>query len=138
VIATDWNLPPPRLSTEFSPSQNTTKVSPGRSASGSSGSPVATMNSPLIHPSTRRVRHLPISSGQRRSQGNHFSASETRRSSWPSAEDQPGRFARDFVEVDEVGSGEFGKVIKVRCRGGCEGEMFAVKKSKRFEGTRHR
>jgi len=45
---------------------------------------------------------------------------------------------RDFVEVDEVGSGEFGKVIKVRCKGGREGEMFAVKKSKMFEGMRHR
>jgi hypothetical protein len=28
--------------------------------------------------------------------------------------DQVGRFEQDFVEVDEIGTGEFGKVIKVR------------------------
>jgi mitosis inhibitor protein kinase SWE1 len=51
---------------------------------------------------------------------------------------QSGRFERDFVEDDEVGSGEFGKVMKVRYKSGREGEVFAVKKSKRFEGVRHR
>ncbi len=51
------------------------------------------------------------------------------------AEEQwPGRFGRDFVEDDEVGSGEFGKVMK---ENGREGAVFAVK-SKRFEGVRHR
>ena len=49
-----------------------------------------------------------------------------------------GRFQQDFVEVEEIGSGEFGKVIKVYRKNGREGEMFAVKKSKRFEGIRHR
>ena len=49
-----------------------------------------------------------------------------------------GRFQQDFVEVEEIGSGEFGKVIKVHRKNGREGEMFAVKKSKRFEGVRHR
>jgi mitosis inhibitor protein kinase SWE1 len=38
-----------------------------------------------------------------------------------------------------VGSGQFGSVIKVRHKGGrLDGEVFAVKKSKRFEGVRHR
>jgi mitosis inhibitor protein kinase SWE1 len=55
-----------------------------------------------------------------------------------SAYDQPGRFEREFVAVDEVGSGEFGRVIKVRKKGGHENEVFAVKKSKTFEGGRHR
>jgi len=51
---------------------------------------------------------------------------------------QSGRFEQDFVEDDEVGSGEFGKVMKVRYKSGREGEVFAVKKSKKFEGVRHR
>lgn len=54
------------------------------------------------------------------------------------AEEQPGRFERDFVEIEEVGSGEFGKVIKVQQKGGDEVELYAIKKSKRFEGTKHR
>jgi mitosis inhibitor protein kinase SWE1 len=55
------------------------------------------------------------------------------------AEEQwPGRFERDFVEDDEVGSGEFGRVMKVRYKNGREEEVFAVRKSKRFEDVRHR
>jgi mitosis inhibitor protein kinase SWE1 len=42
------------------------------------------------------------------------------------------------VEVGEVGSGEFGKVIKVRRKDGDNSEVYAIKKSKRFEGVRHR
>jgi mitosis inhibitor protein kinase SWE1 len=38
------------------------------------------------------------------------------------------------VSNDEVGSGEFRKVMKVRYKSGREGEVFAVKKSKRFKG----
>jgi mitosis inhibitor protein kinase SWE1 len=56
---------------------------------------------------------------------------------------QPGRFGREFVEIGELGSGEFGKVMKVRRQNGStmsgtSGEISAVKKSKRFEGVRHR
>lgn len=54
------------------------------------------------------------------------------------AEEQPGRFERDFVEIEEVGSGHFGKVIKVQRKGGGDIELYAIKKSKRFEGTKHR
>jgi hypothetical protein len=44
-----------------------------------------------------------------------------------------GQLDCDFVLVDEVGSGEFGNVmIKVRCKTGCKGEVFAVKKLKRI------
>jgi mitosis inhibitor protein kinase SWE1 len=47
------------------------------------------------------------------------------------------------VEIGELGSGEFGKVMKVRRQSGLSisgtnGEITAVKKSKRFEGVRHR
>ncbi|KAI6169463.1 hypothetical protein EDD17DRAFT_1518938, partial [Pisolithus thermaeus] len=48
------------------------------------------------------------------------------------------RFEWDFVEVDEIGSGEFGKVMKVRAKNGPENQVWAVKKSKPFEGPRHR
>jgi mitosis inhibitor protein kinase SWE1 len=65
-----------------------------------------------------------------------------RSSSIPSPEKQQGRFEREFEEVDEIGSGAFGKVMKVKRKiagsGEAEGEVFAVKKSKRFEGIRHR
>lgn len=49
-----------------------------------------------------------------------------------------GRFEWDFVELDEIGSGEFGKVMKVRAKNGPENQVWAVKKSKPFEGPRHR
>jgi mitosis inhibitor protein kinase SWE1 len=53
---------------------------------------------------------------------------------------QPGKFEREFVEIGELGSGEFGKAMKVRRQGtsGTSGDITAVKKSKRFEGVRHR
>ncbi|KAG1788014.1 uncharacterized protein HD556DRAFT_1405954 [Suillus plorans] len=51
-----------------------------------------------------------------------------------------GRFEKEFVEVEQVGSGEFGKVIKVRAKigRGLEDTVWAVKRSKPFEGPRHR
>ncbi|KAI6045987.1 hypothetical protein EDC04DRAFT_2888163 [Pisolithus marmoratus] len=49
-----------------------------------------------------------------------------------------GRFEWDFTELDEIGSGEFGKVMKVRAKNGPENQVWAVKKSKPFEGPRHR
>lgn len=54
--------------------------------------------------------------------------------------EQPGRFERDFDEVDSIGSGEFGSAIKVRYKHahGQKDRVYAVKKSKRFEGNRHR
>ena len=50
----------------------------------------------------------------------------------------PGRFEADFVTVDSIGTGEFGKALKVRYKRGDESELFAIKKSKRFEGMKHR
>ena len=80
--------------------------------------------------------HLPISSIPRLQAPRP--ASNTRRSSEPFTEEQPSRFAHNFVEVGEVGSGEFGKVIKVRRKDGDDSEVYAIKKSKKFEGIRHR
>ncbi|KAG5652393.1 hypothetical protein H0H81_005150 [Sphagnurus paluster] len=119
----------PRIPSQFSPSKNAFRISPIRSASGSSSSSGATVsNSPSL-PASRR---FPVGHTQRPVPIIH-------RLSQPFAEEhQPGRFERDFLEYDEVGSGEFGKVIKVRCKNGDDGEVYAVKKSKRFEGPRHR
>lgn len=36
-----------------------------------------------------------------------------------------------------MSGGEFDEVIKARYKSGRKGEVFAVKKSKRFEGVRH-
>ncbi|KAI9510110.1 hypothetical protein F5148DRAFT_1282301 [Russula earlei] len=52
-------------------------------------------------------------------------------------------FEREFVEIGELGTGEFGKVMKVRRQhsasiSGTSGNITAVKKSKAFEGVRHR
>ncbi|KAJ3555203.1 hypothetical protein NM688_g2709 [Phlebia brevispora] len=55
----------------------------------------------------------------------------------PSSEERPGKFGRDFIEVDELGQGEFGRVMKVRYKESSQG-IFAVKKCKRFEGVKHR
>ena len=53
-------------------------------------------------------------------------------------EAQPGKFERDFDEIEEIGSGEFGKVMKVKSKNGSSRAVSAVKRSKRFEGAKHR
>ena len=52
-------------------------------------------------------------------------------------EEQTGRFELNFIEIDELGRGEFGRVMKARYKQGSK-EVFAVKKSKRYEGMKHR
>ncbi|KAL0068849.1 mitosis inhibitor protein kinase swe1 [Marasmius tenuissimus] len=115
---------------QFSPSKNRFKPSPARSASGSSSnSSLATLNSP-----TTARRNLPINSNRasgRLSEGGLLPPST-------STFTRQSRFERDFVEVAEIGSGEFGKVIKAKLRGSENNECYAIKKSKRFEGARHR
>lgn len=61
----------------------------------------------------------------------------------------PGKFERDFDILDEhLGSGEFGRVLKVRRKvdddddfGSVsvrEDDLYAIKKSKPIEGVKHR
>ena len=126
-VLLDWNLPPSRIPIHHSPVKSTTTSE--RSVSGSSSSSAATLNSPL-------ARRYQPASGITHARP-HVSLVE--QLELKAAEEQwPGRFGRDFVEDDEVGSGEFGKVMKVRYKNGREGAVFAVKKSKRSEGVRHR
>ncbi|KAK7053428.1 mitosis inhibitor protein kinase swe1 [Paramarasmius palmivorus] len=113
---------------QYSPSKNRLKLSPAsaRSASGSSNSSVTTLNSP-----TTALRTLPISGSR------PYLSGVSRLAPSPKLARQS-RYERDFVEVAEVGSGEFGKVIKVKMRNSDSAECYAIKKSKQFEGTRHR
>ncbi|EAU91472.2 other/WEE protein kinase [Coprinopsis cinerea okayama7 len=121
----DWQLP--KLAANLSPSGTFSKLTE-RSASGSStSSGVASSPTNRKGGSTRGTDVKP----PRVSLVN-------RRLSEPSLTEQSGRFERDFVTVDEVGSGEFGSVIKVRSKGGDENKVYAIKRSKRFEGAKHR
>jgi mitosis inhibitor protein kinase SWE1 len=52
--------------------------------------------------------------------------------------ERPGKFEVDFVTVDNLGTGEFGNALKVRYKHGNAKDVFAIKKSKRFEGVKHR
>lgn len=51
-----------------------------------------------------------------------------------------GRFEREFIEVDKIGAGEFGSVMKVRYKDTeKDGDrVLALKRSKPFEGNRQR
>ncbi|KAF9062440.1 kinase-like domain-containing protein [Rhodocollybia butyracea] len=119
----------PHLPTQSqSTSQTRLKLSPARSASSSSNS--SSVTSPSI------LRKLPIPEGQK--YGAPRFSGRARRLSQPTHQQRPGRFEQQFVEIAEVGSGEFGKVLKVRTKHDISEECFAIKKSKRFEGVKHR
>ncbi|KAJ7188087.1 kinase-like domain-containing protein, partial [Mycena filopes] len=108
----DWHLPKAGAAAlQFSPSNDALNLSPGRSSSASR--------------SPSGARYVPDRPGVVRRLSDR-------------AVERAGYFERAFEEVDELGSGEFGKVIKVRSRSRVDSEEYAVKKSKRFEGVRHR
>ncbi|CAK5281595.1 unnamed protein product [Mycena citricolor] len=113
----DWHLPKPHL---FSPSTNALSLSPGRSVSSSSSSTLGSPTGARQQSRKKRTTLTPLPG--RRLSDQSF--------------ERVGYFEREFEELDELGSGEFGKVIKVRSRTRCA--EYAVKKSKRFEGVRHR
>ncbi|KAH9892904.1 hypothetical protein C8Q73DRAFT_649457 [Cubamyces lactineus] len=125
----EWALPPPRVPTPASPLKHSIDPS-SRSTSGSSSATSTATNSPTVqaaakHPAAPRERRI--------------SQNPPTRLPERSDEEKPGRFEREFVEIDEVGSGEFGRVLKVRYKDSSRGDtVFAVKKSKRFEGVKHR
>ncbi|KAJ7072194.1 kinase-like domain-containing protein [Mycena amicta] len=120
----DWHLPKSHRPIQFSPSNNALNLSPGRSASSSSSASTISIGSPT------GARYMPDSRHPLTPRAN-----SVRRLSDQSVE-RVGYFERAFEEMDELGSGEFGKVIKVRSR--TPHMEYAVKKSKRFEGVRHR
>ncbi|KAF9232741.1 hypothetical protein BU15DRAFT_90586 [Melanogaster broomeanus] len=93
----------------------------------SSNSSVISLNSPTL-----ARRQLTVSTSRRPA------ISPLHQQAKPAANDKLGRFDREFVEVDQIGSGEFGKVLKVRAKKGSHDKLWAVKRSKPFEGPRHR
>ncbi|KAI0633439.1 hypothetical protein C8Q77DRAFT_1058135 [Trametes polyzona] len=157
----EWALPPPRVPTPASPLKHSIGAS-SRSTSGSSTSTAtnsptvnATTKASLAPPRERRIsQHLrtpaaglfaglnaprPHTHAHPARQSHPQPAVHIGRLPAPSGEESPGRFEREFVEIDEVGSGEFGRVLKVRYKEASRGDtVFAVKKSKRFEGVKHR
>ncbi|KAI0371183.1 hypothetical protein BV20DRAFT_1051922 [Pilatotrama ljubarskyi] len=162
----EWALPPPRVPTPASPLKRSIEAS-SRSTSGSSSATSTATNSPTVNIASKNVSTSLIPTRERRTSQNlrtpgpglfagvhvprpHTHAHPARQSHpqsamrpgrlpAPSEEEKPGRFAREFVEIDEVGSGEFGRVLKVRYKDASRGStVFAVKKSKRFEGVKHR
>ena len=168
AVCIEWMLPPPRVPTPASPLKNSIENS-SRSTSGSSSTTSTATNSPTVgavarHPlgpiptRERRVSQnltalrTPASGlfAALHAQRPHTHAHPTRhqqpqsavrngRLPAPSDEERPGRFAQEFLEIDELGSGEFGRAMKVRYKDPARGDdVFAVKKSKRFEGVKHR
>ncbi|KAJ3772916.1 hypothetical protein FB446DRAFT_734882 [Lentinula raphanica] len=115
------------LGDRFRPSGSPTSRSTARSTSSSS-------NGSVTSPSM--LRNISIAESQKL-RPPRFSG-RVRRLSQPAHEQRPGRFEEQFVEIAEVGSGEFGKVLKVGRKDSNSTECFAIKKSKRFEGTKHR
>lgn len=92
----------------------------------------------ISSPTTSRVV-APNSTGLRQPRLSRPSFVSTRRlSDVYTKEEDPGRFEHDFDEIEEIGSGEFGKVMRVRSKNGDDGDVYAIKKSKRFEGAKHR
>lgn len=147
-----WHMPPPKLPSQLSPLKHMVDASGKSSKSGSGCSAPTPLVSPTKQATVReRYQHLGSQTLPRRIAPSQLPvpASSTRppvplfstqrNSHLASDEEYSGRFLREFVEVDELGSGEFGKAMKVRYKDANRGEaVFAVKKSKRFEGVRHR
>lgn len=52
--------------------------------------------------------------------------------------ERPGKFEREFTTLDNLGTGEFGSALKVKSKSGNDDDVYAVKKSKRLEGPKHR
>ncbi|KAF8622772.1 hypothetical protein AX15_006855 [Amanita polypyramis BW_CC] len=118
-----WKVPLPRSAAVH-------RTSPSRSTSNSSSASSLSNLSP-----TKRSRPSYSNSTKRPTPR---TSSLVRRIINSSSEEQTGRFEHDFDEIDELGTGEFGKVIKVRMMNKDDHELYAIKKSKQFEGPKHR
>ncbi|KAF9526670.1 hypothetical protein CPB83DRAFT_857597 [Crepidotus variabilis] len=130
----DWQLPKPRIPLRFSPSSDALRTT-SRSTSGSSSSSI--IYSPTISRTAGGSDANPLATATHARLPRPSLNNARRFSDTYAEEEKPGRFERDFDEIEQVGSGEFGQVLKVRSKNG-DGEVFAVKKSKQFEGAKHR
>jgi mitosis inhibitor protein kinase SWE1 len=128
----EWHLPPPRIP-NLSASKPGRLSSDQRSTSSSSNSTIASPTSPRFIKSGRRPPGP--------------SPLKQRTCVWyaqpvVSGDECPGKFERDFDILDEdLGSGEFGRVLKVRRKDPTnmkDDDEYAIKKSKPIEGLKHR
>lgn len=139
-LADEWHLPPPRIPIQLSASKPGRLSSDQRSTSSSSNSTITSPTSPRF-----------LKSGRRPPGPSPLKQRACIRYAQPvvSGDECPGKFERDFDVLDEdLGSGEFGRVLKVRRKvddhdhsGTTDTEddyLYAVKKSKPIEGVKHR
>ena len=56
----------------------------------------------------------------------------------PSFSEVGGKLEKEFEVLGEIGTGEFGDVMKVRPRVGCVSTEYALKRTRRFEGEKRR
>lgn len=144
MLVGDFKLPPPRIPAQFSPlNKNLRLSSDQRSISSSSTSTTAsTVNSP-----TSPRFYGSAASVKRRNGPSPFKPRFS--NVVASSDERPGKFERDFTVVDDdLGSGDFGTVLKVRrivdddeefiSMTSKDENVFAVKKSKPMEGVKHR
>lgn len=137
----EWRLPPPRV-----PALQLFASKPGQ-LSNDQRSVSSSSNSTITSPTSPR----PFKSGRRPHGSSPLKQRTCIRYAQPvaSGDECPGKFERDFDVLDEdLGSGEFGRVLKVRRKAGDDDDygpgnakdddMYAVKKSKPIEGTKHR
>ena len=148
-LLSDWRLPAPQRSPlsklvtdDFTCSQESTSTTATNSPTVEAAArhlpgrarPDKGLNSDIDTSPQKPIAHTTVS----RPRSTIFAGSALRgRLSIPSGEERPGKFDREFVEIDELGRGEFGRVIKARYKESSD-LVFAVKKSKRFEGIKHR
>jgi len=137
----EWHLPPPRIpNLQLSASKAGRLSSDQRSASSSSNSTITSPTSPRF-----------LKSGRRPIGPSPLKQRTCIRYAQPvvSGDERPGKFERDFDVLDEdLGSGEFGRVLKVRRKADDDDDfgsmnakddnMYAIKKSKSIEGAKHR
>ncbi|EKM53975.1 uncharacterized protein PHACADRAFT_122634 [Phanerochaete carnosa HHB-10118-sp] len=144
--AKDWQLPAVAQHSPLSKTAEAPLPCSQESTSSAVSETSTATNSPTVDAVARHFPTLPDQSPQRPlshtvprpPRPTVFPGSAIRgRLSIPSSEERPGKFEREFAEIDELGRGEFGRVMKARYKESSS-VMFAVKKSKRFEGVKHR
>ncbi|KAG9309103.1 hypothetical protein JVU11DRAFT_10990 [Chiua virens] len=124
----DWPMHP-HVPTHISP-VTTAQLQIASEKSGSrslSNSSVITVNSPTI------IQCQVVSSTSQ-----WLPVSPLHSHSRPVANDKLEHSDKEFVEINQIESGEFGKVPTVQSRNGSPNSVWAVKWSKPFEGSQHR
>lgn len=138
----NFKLPPPRIPAQFSPLNKNLRIASDQRSISSSSTSTSTVNSPT----SPRFYH-PTASVKRRNGPSPFKPRYSNVT--VSSDERPGKFEADFAVIDDdLGSGEFGRVLKVRRIVADDEEfismtskdenVFAVKKSKPMEGVKHR